>query len=268
MTNEFYNMTLLEFMRLYPENKTLIYNTYAEKQMCMIRDIISESLLKTPVFVVSVHRSKSCTLPVYAMRLQNGIKVIMRNNFHDWVVSIISPKEINIPEELVYGLNKNKNITKVYCEGFIDEWVFPFNTKNFKNSTFFVNDDFRLFTLLYFLNKENISDDIKVDNFPISVENIRPFKDTLNDYSNRHPNLNGFIDLFPTTFRKITNYEFCENNKLPVFCNDIEDIYNRIIKYNDNYETFLNEKISFDWGEYFKNNSERINKCIAEWMKN
>lgn len=102
------------------ENADLIYKENVINQALWVRDAIPWTLFNTPawprytedkalsssenwkrrmelkpqVFVDSTHRSKSCVIPVYYMEFC-GIKIVMRNNFHDWNVSISSPFAIS-----------------------------------------------------------------------------------------------------------------------------------------------------------------------------
>ena len=254
-----YNLTVTEFVRLYSDKLNgKIYGPLGIKQMYYVEDNISNSLLGVEAFVVSIHRSKSCDIPVYAMMLENGIKIIMRNNFHDWVLTIMSPKEISIPNDLVYGLHVDGNITPNYCEGFKEEWVFDYKTENFKNTTVYVSDDLRLFTLLYLLNKEDIGNIEKVSEIALKTLNFETIKTIMKTYMERHKSISLFYELFPKTYRKLTDYDFCTKNNLSIFPNDSEEIYKRIVEFEDLKRIFLTEKISFDWGEDFKGNYERL----------
>ena len=248
-----YNLTLLEYMRMYKCDNNLYYQEAGINQMTFVRDNISNYLLNTPVFVVNTHRSKSVELPVYAMRLLNGIKVIMRDNFYGWVISIISSKPISIPKDLVIYNDLHK-LSPYHCDGFNDEWVFEYNIENFTSTTVRINDKFRLFTLLYLLNKEILPDTDKVDKTAISGLNKSTCETIITTYTQRHQYIKDFNELFTSTYEKMTDYDFCQENNLGVFTYDLEDICNRIIKYPEIGEMFLKEKLSFDWGENFNKN--------------
>ena len=255
-----YNLTVTEFVRLYSDKlNEKIYGPLGIKQMYYIEDNLSNSLLGVEAFVVSTHRSKSCNIPVYAMMLENGIKIIMRNNFHDWVLTIMSPKEISIPNDLVYGLHVDGNLTPNYCEGFKEEWVFDYKTENFKNTTVYVSDDLRLFTLLYLLNKEDIGVNEKVSEIALKSLNFESIKTIMKTYMERHKSISLFHELFPKTYRKLTDYNFCENNNLSIFLKDDEEVYKRISEFDELKRYFLIEKNSFDWGENLEPYKERLN---------
>lgn len=254
-----YNLTVTEFVRLYSDKLNgNFHSPLVFKQIYYVEDTLSNSLLGVEAFVVSIHRSKSCDIPVYAMMLENGIKIIMRNNFHDWVLTIMSPKEISIPNDLVYGLHIYENLTPNYCEGFKEEWVFDYKTENFKNTTVYVSDDLRLFTLLYLLNKEDIGNTEKVSEIALKTLNFISIRTIMKTYMERHENISMFHELFPKTFRKLIDYEFCANNNLSIFLKDDEEVYKRISEFDELKRCFLIEKNSFDWGENFKGNYERL----------
>jgi hypothetical protein len=253
-----YNITLTEFIKTINYNDSLIFKKYAYEQIKDINDVFVLSMLKVPVFVISTHTSKSCKLPVYAMMLKNGIKIIMRCNFHDWVISIMSPIEISINDNLVFGHHQTYDIPPQYCEGFKNEWVFKYNTKNFKNTTVYVNDNFKLYTLLYLLNEQVINNNEKVSEIALKSLNLKYINKIVETYINRHETINDFDELFPSTYMKMTDYDFCQKNNLPIFCNSIDEICERIENYDEIKRCFIEEKICFDWGENFESNIERL----------
>lgn len=72
-----------------------LYNTPAwpkyikDKNLGWTENWNLEKELRPKISVHSTHRSKSCELPVYYMSFY-GVNLVMRNNFHDWNVSIRS----------------------------------------------------------------------------------------------------------------------------------------------------------------------------------
>lgn len=71
--------------------------------------------------VISMHRSKSCKLPVVAFEFANGARVVVRDNFYNIMASVTSPRDVKwLPVK-----PSEKDISGCYCEGFLDEWVFP-----------------------------------------------------------------------------------------------------------------------------------------------
>lgn len=152
------NELILNRQRSFDLDDTLLWKKSAEKQECFVRDSICTNLLKTPCFVVSTHMSKSCLLPVYMFRLNNGITVICRDNFHGWVVTVKTPGDtfiVSLPKDLVYGdlYSTNNDISHLYCEGFKESWVFPYNNAYGHEMTVNVRDDFSFWALMRELNQ-------------------------------------------------------------------------------------------------------------------
>ena len=152
MVKEKFYPLLLQWMRSSEIDDSMCWKNAAERQMCFVRDVLCTNLLQVPVFVVSTHTSKSILLPVYRFRLQNGIIVTARENFHGWVVSIKSPFVVNLPEDLVHGDEKNGDVTHSYCEGFKEDWVYPYGVKDVRLSTFRVESNYMLWALMRELN--------------------------------------------------------------------------------------------------------------------
>lgn len=76
--------------------------------------------------VISTHRSKSISLPVVQVTTPYGVRITMRDNFHDIKVSIESPKPVT---ENLFGLaaGADSYLRPVYFEGFPSEFIFePF----------------------------------------------------------------------------------------------------------------------------------------------
>lgn len=71
--------------------------------------------VKALVQVVGEHRSKSVRLPVYQLcRPDLGIRFVLRDNYHDWNVSVISERAI--PEERGFEFNSDY----LFFQGFPD----------------------------------------------------------------------------------------------------------------------------------------------------
>lgn len=169
------NELILNWQHSVDLDDSLIYKKSAERQSIFVRDSICRSLLQTPCFVVSHHMSKSCLLPVYFFRLNNGIEVICRENFYGWVVSVKTPSpecEIYLPEDIVHGDGEDgkEDIHLVYCEGFDRDWVFPYNNKH--KTTFRVDNDFQFWALMRELKKYNWGIDENTVEIPRTKENI------------------------------------------------------------------------------------------------
>jgi hypothetical protein len=169
---------MLYFARRWELDEKLIYKKASEKQMCFVRDQICLCLLHVPCFKVSWHTSKSCLLPVYGFTMRNGIKVICRENFYDWKLSIELPKPLPqdfIPDDILTWNNcddpNRKDIPDCYLEGFKDEWAWPmYDPKSADQLRFTIEmgNDYDFYMLMYMLNKA----------FAPDLENINLGSDT------------------------------------------------------------------------------------------
>lgn len=169
---------MLYFARRWELDEKLIYKKASEKQMCFVRDRICLYLLHVPCFKVSWHTSKSCLLPVYGFTMRNGIKVICRENFYDWKLSIELPKPLPqdfIPDDILTwndcGDPNRRDIPDCYLEGFKDEWAWPmYDPKSTDQLRFTIEmgSDYDFYMLMYMLNKA----------FAPDLENINPDSDT------------------------------------------------------------------------------------------
>ena len=100
--------------------------------------------------VISTHCSKSIHLPVYQISIPSGYgvaKVTMRDNFHDWKVSVDSPVDIAM---LALGIfDPEKEIHSCYCEGFPEEFVFGSYEKNKKQFTVEMHSDYQVYVFMW-----------------------------------------------------------------------------------------------------------------------
>lgn len=228
---------LLEWMRT--ENQIgdeMLWKNAAIKQMVFVRDELCTYFLHVPVFVVSTHMSKSIVLPVYRFELDNGIVATMRENFYGWVVSLKSPFPITLPEDIAIS---NGDISPCYCEGFKEDWVYPYYTKDCRLTTFRVSTNYKLFTLFYMLNK---------------LENPKPAEDSdisksiakivIENEMKIHTNVN-LTDVFFRTHLKAYDYDFCKEHELSLFVkrdeNEIEDFAKRVVMTDELKKCFLLE---------------------------
>ena len=242
---------LLSWLRNDEVDDKMIYKNAAERQEIFIRDDVGASLLEVPVFVISEHRSKSITLPVYGFTMRNGIKVICRDNFYDWKVSVQLSKcreygDIVVPRDLVSD-GYRKEISNCYFEGFKNEWVFPaFNPDDDKQLKFSVevSDDYRLYALLYnlkhlFMDKYFDTNNITVDEVKDSIIKLYD-KFFVDDY-----NLDGG-ELFFETYHHLIDYDFCKEHNIEKIPWDVyknaEDFAEQIVKYPEILNEFLMEK--------------------------
>lgn len=100
-------------------------------------------------FVISKHTSKSVKLPVFELDLSRiGLKIVLRNNFYDWCISVESEKEIDCDW---MGLVNPKD--KGYFEGFPNERIYEpyYADRNNKNFSVVLSNDYQLYTFMYIL---------------------------------------------------------------------------------------------------------------------
>jgi len=151
---------LLYWARIWKLDKNLCYKNASEAQLLLIRCNICRDLLNVHGFVVNTHFSKSCKLPVYYFELKNGIKVILRDNFHDWKLSVETPADqpnlpVNyLPEDCICGYKENGKYSKIdFVEGFKDEWIYgPYDPENpAKKFTIEVAEEYALYVIMHYL---------------------------------------------------------------------------------------------------------------------
>lgn len=176
----------------------LIYKNAAETQISFVQNKIVGNLLRTVGFVVSHHYSKSCELPVYFIKMRNGIKIIMRCNFYDWKLSVEIPEEYAVlppnylPEDcLSYDMvvNKGQKIPPCYLEGFKEEWCYDAYIPEHPGKKFTVEipDDERLYVILHYLKHAYPDKTFCINDDKRSVKEIKQSIDKILD-------ANGFND--------------------------------------------------------------------------
>jgi len=141
----------------------MLWKRSAENQVLFLRDKIPSALCidyedfkktKEGIIDISIHISKSIVLPVYEIKW-NGWTFIMRDNFYDWKVSIIVPK--NHKEQDIKNIDfmeifdKNLKIHSVYCEGFDDNWVFPPIEKSPMEFTIEIRNEYKLYMFFWII---------------------------------------------------------------------------------------------------------------------
>jgi hypothetical protein len=127
-------------------------------QITFVRDKINQLFYTTyekfknnPVIVINTHMSKSIVLPVYEINLEHyGLKMIIRNNFYNWKISVISNKHIET--DFMNLFQEDEIINPIYCEGFKEEQVFGSYKDNNRQFTIEIRDEYQLYTFMYLLN--------------------------------------------------------------------------------------------------------------------
>lgn len=104
-----------------------------------------------PVEVISRHISKSCWLPVYRIVADSGVEIVMRGNFHNWIVSVSSP--VDIPDVFFGLFDPKQELPLQWCEGFNRDWLFGSWSDNPREFTVEVGySPEKLYTLLFLIN--------------------------------------------------------------------------------------------------------------------
>jgi hypothetical protein len=140
------------------EGTDLIYYKSASNQVQFIRDEIAPLILpkvsyderpevelahpdggyywtKCTAFVMGTHTSKSCEIPVYGFeRPDLGLTLIMRGNFYNWKLSVVSETPIELPQLKVLSYTEPPRepdytgdcLSSCYFEGFDSDWCFGY----------------------------------------------------------------------------------------------------------------------------------------------
>jgi hypothetical protein len=128
------------------------YKDAFNQQMRMFSDILSKIIFEdrdvaeVSTTVIGEHKSKSILLPVVKI-ITPDLRIIMRDNFHDWKVSVHLNKAINT--DFTGLFDPSEKISSVYCQGFIDEWVYGPYINNHNKFTVGLNSDYDLYTFVY-----------------------------------------------------------------------------------------------------------------------
>lgn len=99
--------------------------------------------------VIGTHTSKSVKLPVFEMDMSEklGIKIVLRNNFYDWCISVESENEIDCD-----WLRLINPTIKGYFEGFPKNRIYaPYSETNRKNFSVVLNGEYEVYTFMYIL---------------------------------------------------------------------------------------------------------------------
>jgi hypothetical protein len=127
----------------------MFFNKRYWDQIFFVRDRIARVLASTYeefVKLVDVdgdHISKSVKLPVYFIHLkEHGIRIWMRNNFHNWNVSIISDKPLTC--NFLNSFSDKNDYGYCFCEGMEDK-KFSRYTDNKRKFTVCIGDSYDVY---------------------------------------------------------------------------------------------------------------------------
>lgn len=112
------------------------------------------------VFVISEHRSKSILLPVYLIE-GNKLQIILRDNFYNWKMSVISEETITADFKGLFHTSPpidpeytGDPLNEVYFEGFPQELIFGYyDNSDKKKWSAEISTDYLLYTTLFILCK-------------------------------------------------------------------------------------------------------------------
>jgi hypothetical protein len=122
---------------------------------------------KVTAFVIGEHRSKSVRLPVFSFeRPDLGLQVVMRYNFYDWNVSVVSEKPVTLDlaqlgfthdympserSEFPTGYIPGRCWGGCFFQGFPTELQFgPFD-ENPRKFSLYIDDDYELYVFVRLL---------------------------------------------------------------------------------------------------------------------
>lgn len=123
--------------------------------------------LRVTALVIGEHRSKSVRLPVFLLEREDlGLKIVLRYNFYDWNVSVVSEKPLLHLADVVAGYSESEKArfpngyTKgsywgyCYFQGFPAEYYFgPYSENNRQFSTY-LGSDYSVYTFLWLILRE------------------------------------------------------------------------------------------------------------------
>ena len=150
-------------------DERLIYKDGCKNQVRFIRDTIYRELFFDEEYgeverysdeydeafdnfvpmVVATHCSKSVILPVMELELKSvGVKILLRDNFYGWNVTVESEKDIECDFMDIVTDNHHEYC---YCEGFPIGRQHGKYKDNHKAFTVYVQNNYKLFTFMWIL---------------------------------------------------------------------------------------------------------------------
>lgn len=108
-------------------------------------------------FVISTHRSKSVTLPVYLLEPPGkGIKFVLRDNFYNWKVSVISERPVKVDPLMLFQADPPDDpswsgdvLASCYFEGFPGDLIFGYyNQSDKKQFSVEIGGDYDLYVFI------------------------------------------------------------------------------------------------------------------------
>ena len=262
---------LLHWMRKQEIEDNMRWKDAAIHQECFIRDVICARLLDVHAFVASTHCSKSIILPVYAFMMRNGVKVICRENFYGWKISVKLPKKRPyasiIPTDIMESHSYGEDTPSCYFEGFRDSWVYPGYNPNDVNQTKFsfgIYNDYNFYMAMYFLKNLYGEMDLTNEASKLTREDVVSTINTLlqnqgyyekkyeqsGDKTYESRLMSGW-DIIHYTGLLLEDFDFRKKYDLEYMPMDTydnpEELANRIIKYPESVKEFVMEKKMYEF---------------------
>lgn len=164
-------MKLQEWANANEPSEDLIYKEGYWGQIIFVRDkvigVLSKNYneyvkIRDSAEVISTHTSKSVRLPVFQFQIANGTIFTMRYNFHNWIVSVNSPNDVNI--DFADLFDPEQVVKSVYCEGFPKELVYGSYSNNKQKFTIeLLPGNYYIFVFFWLLSHK-ICNSIKEEN--------------------------------------------------------------------------------------------------------
>ena len=260
---------LLHWMRKQEIGDEMNWKKAAIHQEIFIRDTICTNLLHTHSFVVSSHVSKSILLPVYAFLMQNGVKVICRENFYGWKLSIELPKERPVADFLpkdIISEGYKSNISDCYFEGFRSKWVYPgYNPDDVKQTKFSIGiySDYDFYVAMYMLKHlygdmdlhneiKNLTKEEIVNTINVIYEAYGYNEFEIEEYANGSITkrvMSGW-EIMWRTYHQLGDYDFRKRYNMDYvsfdICDDPEKFADEILKYPEVAREFVLEKKMYE----------------------
>lgn len=109
--------------------------------------------------VISSHHSKSVLLPVFRVELADGTAFTMRDNFHDWKVSVDSPRDVEA--DFMDLFRPNDRVGRACCEGFPSELIYGPYVSNKKKFTIELPSGYNHIFTFFWIFKHAVLKDCK-----------------------------------------------------------------------------------------------------------
>lgn len=144
----------------------MLWRGGAIDQIVFVRDALNPLVQRgidyddwNQVRVISTHRSKSIVLPVYEMsRPDLGIRLIARDNFHNWKLSVVSQYDVPVdlsglcytspPRDPGYTGDK---LSGCYFEGFPSDLVFGYFDRDRRRFSAELYGEHDMFTAVFLI---------------------------------------------------------------------------------------------------------------------